>query len=212
MRLSGHLGDRGRTEARSLRSASKVVSGGVDIISRGPKATKHRINGNRPKVAHGFDFLPSSHGLSRPSSVGSDVVPGEELVLIGVPLAFLAAGRFVDVAAPHDGPLVLLSCLVLFGALVGHVVLPGVGRRGGAGPVAGGGLPAAASSAVRGRRGSGSRDQGGKFLGERSGPGRGGQEVSDPLDAEGGRCKLGASSTVPPQAGPLTFLGRRGLE
>jgi hypothetical protein len=76
----------------------------------------------------------------------------------------------------------------------------------------GGGLPAAASSAVLGRGGSGSRDQGGKFLGERSGPGRGGQELCDPLDAEGGRCKLGASTIAPPQAGPLTFLGRRGLE
>lgn len=45
-----------------------------------------------------------------------------------------------------------------------------------------------------------------------SGPGRGAQEVCDPLDAEGGRCKLGASSTVPPQAGPLKFLGRCGPE
>jgi hypothetical protein len=69
--------------------------------------------------------------------------------------------------------------------------------------VGGGVLPAAASSAGRGRGGSLSRDQRGKILGKRSGPGRGAQDVCLPLDSEGGRCKLGASSTVPPQAGPL---------
>jgi hypothetical protein len=33
-----------------------------------------------------------------------------------------------------------------------------------------------------------------------------------PLDSECGRAKLGASSTVPPQAGPLSLLAWRGLE
>lgn len=32
-----------------------------------------------------------------------------------------------------------------------------------------------------------------------------------PLDAEGGRCKLGASGAVTPQAGPLRFLAGAAL-
>jgi hypothetical protein len=52
----------------------------------------------------------------------------------------------------------------------GHRVLPGL-IGGGCWPrVVGGGLPAALLSAVRGRGGSMSRDQGGKFWAERSGP------------------------------------------
>jgi hypothetical protein len=75
------------------------------------------------QVAHGFDFLSSSHDLSRPASIVSDVSPGEQFALIGAPLAFDPAGCAVDVAAPHDDPAVLLARLVSFGLLVDRGVL-----------------------------------------------------------------------------------------
>jgi hypothetical protein len=95
-----------------------------------------------------------------------------------------------------------------------HRTPPGKRKCGAAGPgkwAAGcSPLPLRAPCAAAEAQGQGIRAE--KFLGERSGPGRGAQEVLRPLDAECGRAKLGASSTVPPQAGPLRFLGRRGLE
>jgi hypothetical protein len=116
----------------------------------------------------------------------------------------------VDIAAPHDDPAVLLAGLMPLGLLVGHRVL----ACGAAGPgkwAAGcSPLPLRAPCAAVEAQGQGIRAE--KFLGERSGPERGAQEVCDPLDAECGRAKLGASSTAPPQAGPLKLLGQRGLE
>ncbi|PZS38725.1 MAG: hypothetical protein DLM62_12185 [Pseudonocardiales bacterium] len=139
-----------------------------------------------------------------PSALAGNVGTGEQLVLVGTPLALLACRRLVLLAAPHHNP-PLLPAWLRCGA---HGVPPqGCWPR----DAGGGASPLPQRAPGIGRGGSPPRDGAGKFLAERSGPEGADKKFTAPWWRGTAGAKLGASSARP-QAGSIRTLGQRGLE